>query len=168
MRRSQSGFTLIEIMICVVVIGVLARLALPMWTSESNKSKARSEVSPVLAELSNKELQYKSDNGSFLTAAACPATPKQTGQSATSCVSSGQPWANMRVALPEQTLYCSYAITAGTSAQTPSPPAPFTMPAQSSGWYYIVATCDMDGKSGNSTYFISSWDSKIQANAEGT
>jgi hypothetical protein len=42
------------------------------------------------------------------------------------------------------------------------------MPAQARGWYFIVATCDMDGKTGNSKYFTSSWDSKTQATAEGT
>jgi prepilin-type N-terminal cleavage/methylation domain-containing protein len=168
MRSSQGGFTLIELMIVVVILGVLARVALPAFTAESNKSKARSEVAPMFAELANKELQYKAEKASFLTAAACPAAPAQTGQSAAACVGAGQVWNTLRVALPEQTLYCSYAITTGTSAQTPTPPAPYAMPAQASGWYYIVATCDMDGKAGNSTYFVSSWDSKIQANAEGT
>jgi len=168
MPRSQSGFTILELMIVVVIVGILAAIVVPGWASETRKSKARSEISPMFAELANKEGQYKSDNGSYLTAAACPAAPSTTGQSATLCVGAGQPWNTMRVALPEQTLYCSYQITVGTSAQTPAPPAPYTMPTQSSGWYYIVATCDMDGKAGNSTYFMSSWDSKIQSSSEGS
>jgi prepilin-type N-terminal cleavage/methylation domain-containing protein len=168
MRRSQSGFTILELMIVVVVIGILAAIVLPSWASETRKSKARTEVAPVLAELANKEGQYKADNGTYLAAAACPAAPSTTGQSATGCIAAGTTWNTLRVALPEQTLYCSYQITTGTSAQTPTPPAPYTMPAQASSWYYILATCDMDGKAGNSTYFISSWDSKIQSNAEGS
>ena len=168
MKKTQAGFTVIELMVVVAIIGVLAKIALPAWTHESRKSRARSEVYAVLGELAAKEQQYKQDNTSYLAAAACPASPSSTGQSATSCTASGTSWNKLRVALPEQTLYCSYTITTGTSSQTPSPPSPFTMPAQATGWYYIVASCDMDGSSStNSSYFISSWDSKVKASKEG-
>lgn len=167
MKNAQRGFTLVEVMVVVVILGVLAKLAIPAWTDQSNKSKARSEVNAVLAELAAKELQYHQDNNAYLTATACPAAPAQAGQDASSCLASGTAWTKLRVALPEKTLYCSYAITTGTSSQTPSPPSPFTMPAQATSWYYIVATCDMDGKSTNSSYFTSSYDAKIQASNEG-
>jgi len=122
----------------------------------------------MMNELAAKENRYRSDKGSYLTAAACPASPLSTGQSAAACTGSGQTWNTLGVALPQQNLYCSYAITTGTKAQTPSPPSPFTMPKQATGWFYIVATCDMDGKAGNSTYFMSSYDSTIVANSEGS
>ena len=166
-RSAQSGFTLIEVMACVAVLGILAKIVLPGFGSESRKTKARAETASVMAELSSKELRYKTDNGAYLTAAACPTAPATTGQSAASCTMTGQTWKTLGVALPQQKLYCSYEITSGTKTQTPAPPAPFTMPKQASGWYYIVATCDMDGKTGNSTYFMSSWDSTVVATNEG-
>lgn len=166
-RQSEAGFSLLEVMACVVVIGILAVVVVPSFAGESRKSRAKSETAAVMAELASKQAKYKFDKGAYLTAAACPAAPSSTGQVATSCTSSGQPWSTLGVSLPERKLYCSYAITTGTSKQNPSPPSPFTMPAQAASWYYIVATCDMDGKAGYSTYFTSSWDATIQVSAEG-
>jgi Tfp pilus assembly protein PilE len=154
-------------MACVAVLGILARIALPSFAGDSRKTKARAETMAMMDELASKEARYKIDKGSYLSAAACPTAPASSGQVASACTAAGQTWNTLGVALPESKLYCSYAITTGTSAQTPSPPSPFTMPKQASSWYYIVATCDMDGKPGNSTYFMSSFNSKIQASAEG-
>ena len=155
-------------MITVAIIGVLAKVAIPYFFGETRKSKAKSEVATMFAELGTKEEQYKIDNGVYKTAVACPASPITAGQDATPCVATGTPWNAMRVQLPKTNLYCSYAITSGLSTNTPAPPAPFTMAQPAVGWYYIVATCDMDGSSTtNSTYFTSSYDLKMQTSNEG-
>lgn len=157
-------------MIAVVVIGILAAIALPNFMHEARESKARSEVAAVFAELSTKEFQYKIDNPTFLQAAGCPSgTPSSTQRDAAPCtdLSTGV-WAPMRVALPETSLYCTYEIYTGTSGETPSPPAGFTMPQPATSWFYILATCNMKGGATNAYYFTSSVDTSIQAQNEGS
>jgi type IV pilus assembly protein PilE len=167
-RRGEQGFTLLELMIVVAIVAILAVIAVPSFFSESRKAKASSEVSAMFAELSTKEEGYKLDHNTYLTAAACPSAPSTASQDATGCVATGQPWSSLRVQLPESKLYCSYAITTGAGGTTPSPPSPYTMSTPASSWYFIVATCEMDGStSTHSTYFMNSLDTTIQKTNEG-
>jgi prepilin-type N-terminal cleavage/methylation domain-containing protein len=166
--RDQRGFTLIELMIVVAIISLLTLVAVPAFFKDSRKARAKSEVSAVFTELQTKEEQYLIDNGSYLAAAACPTLPAPSGQDATACVGLGTPWKALRVQIPTVNLYCSYEITAGPATTAPTAPTGFTMPIPATGWYYIVATCDMDGSSTlNSTYFVSNVDTKVQGQNEG-
>ncbi len=168
-RVGERGFTLIEMMITVAVIAILAVVVYPMFWGESRKAKAKTEVSSFFAELSQKEEAYKTDNGAYLTTAACPASAPTTSQQAvTGCAS----WTTLRVAPPTPSAYCQYTVTAGIAGTPPGPPAGFTMPACAPNcavsWYWILATCEMDGNTAvHSTYFTNSTDSTIQVQNEG-
>ncbi len=167
--RSERGFTILEIMIVVVIIAVLAVLVVPGWFKESTKSRTKTEVNAVFAEITIKEEQYKVEHNVYLTATACPTTPDSDGYDfAATCLTGSSAWDNLRINPPEKTVRCSYAITAGTSAAAPSPPAGFTMTTPAGTWWFAVATCDTDGKGGtNSTFFISSVNTEVQKQDEG-
>jgi hypothetical protein len=52
----------------------------------------------------------------------------------------------------------------GDGSSTVTNPSGFTFASPPQYWFYILATCDMDGSSAvNSTYFTSSVDTSIQA-----
>jgi type II secretory pathway pseudopilin PulG len=156
-----------ELMITVAVIGVLAKIAFPVFFGETRKQKAKSEVGAIFSELAVREEQYKLEKGAYLTAVACPAAPAAAGQSPAACLVSGQPWYNLRVRIQQAKIYCSYAITAGTGTGTNNPGG-FTFTSPTGAWYYVLATCDMDNSSTtNSTYFMSSMDATMQKLNEG-
>lgn len=163
-RPTERGFTLIEVMIVVVLIGIVAALVVPGWFKTSRQAKAETEVSAMFAELAIREAQYKGDvgNGRFLAAVACPtAVPGAEGVDASACIGSGQPWATLRVNLPSTILRCNYRIaTDQTGAATPTG---FTFTASVGSWYWILAECNTDDVAGtNSQYFTSSVDTTIQ------
>ncbi|MBC3863522.1 prepilin-type N-terminal cleavage/methylation domain-containing protein [Undibacterium jejuense] len=74
----QSGFTLIEVMITVAIIGILAAIALPSYS----RYVARSKVADAIGNLSNAKSgmeQFFQDNGTYLSGANCGAgTPAST------------------------------------------------------------------------------------------
>ncbi|MEJ7601748.1 MAG: prepilin-type N-terminal cleavage/methylation domain-containing protein [Kofleriaceae bacterium] len=166
--KGQKGFTLVEVMIACAVLAILAAIAIPMFSGQSRKAKADTEVVPMFAELAIRQEQYKVDNSRYLTTAGCPASPSAVARDATSCVASGQPWNTLLVQLPTTKLRCSYAVTTGLGDTTVTNPSSFTFSSPPIPWYYIIATCDMDGSSAvTSMYFTSSVDSSIQKQNEG-
>lgn len=48
-QSKQSGFTLIELMIAVVILAILAAIAMPMYSNYITKAKARSAQSDLVA-----------------------------------------------------------------------------------------------------------------------
>ena len=56
--RAKSGFTLVEILIVVVILGILAAIVIPQFTSASTEAKESSLVSDIQAMRSQIEL-YK-------------------------------------------------------------------------------------------------------------
>ena len=60
--RNNKGFTLIELMIVVVIIGILAAIAIPKFNSVSKNAK-QAEAGPVLKQICTLAQTYKDQNG---------------------------------------------------------------------------------------------------------
>ncbi|GHA54003.1 pilin [Photobacterium aphoticum] len=68
-RKLQKGFTLIELMIVVAVIGVLSAIAIPQYQKYVAKSQAASALATIAALKTNVETSI-ADNSAFPTVAA--------------------------------------------------------------------------------------------------
>lgn len=64
MRRTQPGFSLIELMIVIAVIGVLAAIALPNYQSYMMRT-ACEDAKGVLAGAANSMERYRAQNNSY-------------------------------------------------------------------------------------------------------
>lgn len=70
----RNGFTLIEVMIVVAIVGILAAVALPSYTSYVNRGKI-TEALAALADYRIKMEQYFQDNRNYGAASGnCPVT----------------------------------------------------------------------------------------------
>jgi prepilin-type N-terminal cleavage/methylation domain-containing protein len=82
--RSSDGFTLVELMVVVLIVGILVSIAIPVFTSSSNRARATSclanqtmvsraaELYRAKEAMSPPTLQSMVDRGYFLKLPACP------------------------------------------------------------------------------------------------
>lgn len=70
--RAQHGFTLIELMVVVAIIGFLAAIAIPAYTDYVTKGKV-AEATSTLGDLKVKMEQYYQDNRTYVGAPCAPA-----------------------------------------------------------------------------------------------
>jgi prepilin-type N-terminal cleavage/methylation domain-containing protein len=67
-RRTQQGFTLVELMIVVIVIGILAAVAIPMYQIVPERSRA-TEATSGLGLVRKAMRAYYAEHGSYENAA---------------------------------------------------------------------------------------------------
>ena len=68
-RRNEKGFTLVELMIVVVIIGILASIAIPKFTNLIGKTKA-AEAKGVLNQIIQLEKAYQMSENAYVDFAA--------------------------------------------------------------------------------------------------
>ena len=63
-RRGEKGFTLVELMIVVVIIGILASIAIPKFSSMISKAKT-TEAKNILNQVVSLETSYYYSNSTY-------------------------------------------------------------------------------------------------------
>jgi type IV pilus assembly protein PilE len=107
-RRGQHGFTLIELMIAVAIIGILLRIAFPAYQNQVMKSR-RADAKTALLDLAQREERYLATANQYTTSA--PAL----GYASTATVTSTSP---MTIQNGSSTFYTIEVATSGTTAFT--------------------------------------------------
>jgi prepilin-type N-terminal cleavage/methylation domain-containing protein len=64
--NKYNGFTLVELIVVVTIVGVLAAVAIPKFLDATNKAKA-SEFPTQLAAMYSGEMAYQAERGTFAT-----------------------------------------------------------------------------------------------------
>ena len=64
MKKMQSGFTLLEMLIALVIVAILARMAIPGFSKAIERTKVK-EAQSVLAAIYSAEKIYRLDQGSY-------------------------------------------------------------------------------------------------------
>ena len=130
-KNRQKGFTLVELMIVVAIIGILAAVAIPNFRNYQLKSKT-TEAKVNLGAIKTSQESYLAENDDYLACATSPANVPGTGKVA---------WAGNAAftALgfaPSGDVYYSYGVS-NVAAAAATPPE-----------FLITAEADLDGDGG--------------------
>jgi prepilin-type N-terminal cleavage/methylation domain-containing protein len=156
MRRvsQQTGITLIELLIVIVIMGVLAAIAIPAYTKYTKRAK-RSEVPMMFGEMQNKEEQYRTENGSYLSTGANEADvwPAVGPYTRTSVNPRPATWIALRLNPANDALYCGYVAIAGVGGTKPTETAGASLWTSdpNGAWFYLRAECDWNADSDATT-----------------
>jgi prepilin-type N-terminal cleavage/methylation domain-containing protein len=170
-RRRERGFTLLELMVVVVILAALAIIVLPKFFRDSMKKQYDSEVTAIFSEFTVKEEQYKLEKGAYFATAICPATPVANNSAGVdvnaTCITAGSDWYKLNMAPGQATARCTYQVFAGGAGNVATPPAGFTFNQGVGGWWYALATCDIDGKGGTNTQYLTGSSNAVGAGGHG-
>ncbi len=158
MGQRQRGFTLMELMIAVAIVGILATIAMFAYNKYIKGARASNEVPAVFAEFQLRQQQFAvENNGFFLSTGAndgdtwppAPSGSKTPTSIAGGPMAPGGTWEQLHITLDKPALYCAYVTRAGNAGDASNIGATasgkFAMAtAPTQNWYYVLAECDWD------------------------
>jgi prepilin-type N-terminal cleavage/methylation domain-containing protein len=174
MRRRQQGFTLVEMIIVVVIIGVLAAIAIPTFKKYMDSGRA-AEAMAMLGEIRNREEAYRAEFGVYYsTGASETAIFPAVGTTCTEpCVKAatvltGGTLPSQRTYLginPQKgQLYCGYVARAGgagTAATETIGVQVLGSTALTTPWWYGIAICDNNRTVTNNTTYATAFNTTV-------
>ena len=80
--RKQEGFTLIELMIVVAIIGILAAIAIPNFMEYQRKSRT-SEAKTNVTSIKTAQMTFQGERGCFADAVVMPQAAPLAGGAST-------------------------------------------------------------------------------------
>ena len=147
--KSRKGFTLIELMIVVAIIGILAAIAIPNFIRFQLKAKT-SEGKVNVAAIRTAEEAYFSEFGKYVAAAVSPAANGKTTKVAFVEVGSG--FSNVGWA-PEGQVYFNYEVVISAASTA----------------YIADAGADIDGNNTNQSWgYVHPAPGGTHSNVDGT
>ena len=66
-RQTHHGFTLVELMVAVVIVGILAAIAYPAYTSQVKRSR-RADAAALLTAVVQAQERYRGNHSTYATA----------------------------------------------------------------------------------------------------
>jgi len=138
MRRSRAGgFTLIELMIVVAIIGILAAIAIPNFRSFQLRSKS-SEAKMNLGAIRTAEEAVLAEFGQYISATVSPAT--YGGANAKTFVDTGPMGSNFDTLgwKPSGDIFFQYSVTVSGTAFTAEAAADIDGDGSAQLWGFLM------------------------------
>ena len=189
--KGQKGFTLIELMIVVAIIGILAAIAIPNFLTYQLKSK-QSEAKTNLQAIKTSEISFQAERGCYVGVAVEVGQPLPV----TAVKTAPWPWG---IGAPPQapgTLWCTAVFAGafadigfkatgnvnyvyGVNATTVAAPGIYTTAvdcplaiagtgatgAAGNNNFYAAARTNLDGDAVGATNGVSTWDAAVDHGA---
>jgi prepilin-type N-terminal cleavage/methylation domain-containing protein len=178
-RRAQIGFTLIELMIVVAIIGVLAVVAGTAYRRYMDSGRT-AEAMAMLGEIRAKEEAYRAEFSSYTGwsgggEAATNTLPQVDGGCS---VGSKEPcaknlpttftgnwayWSALGINAGKSQLYCGYIVNNGLAnvAATGTMGKDILGGTPATPWWYAIAMCDNDGTAGTNATFATAFNTTV-------